>query len=227
MKLKFINLLFAAGLAVLLTVFGGCYDHGTDNQRIYGSGDLVSENRPASSFTSVSVEGSAEVQLLPSDTESLRIEADDNIIDKVITEIEDGTLHIYLEKGSYTNITVRAYVSMKKLESLSCSGSASFETKKPFDMDEFRCRINGSSSVKISGRANKEAIEISGTGNVSNYNLEASEAKVTISGAGNVQVTVKDKLEAVISGTGNITYDGNPQVVNQKIFGVGAINKRK
>lgn len=220
---KYFYLLIAA---VMLTA-AGCHDHGTDNQRIYGSGNLVTENRPVRGFNSVSVDGTADVQLIPANNEALRIEADDNIIGKVITEVEDGKLHIYLERGSYTNITVRAYVSASRLDAIECKGSASFTTAKPFAFDYIKCLINGTATVKLAGTANKEVIEINGTGTINNYDLEAKEATVAISGTGAVQVTAIEKLDATISGTGNITYAGDPIVVNQKVFGVGSINKKR
>jgi len=227
MKFRIRKHIFSLFIVTSLLAIAGCLDHGTDDQRIYGSGNLISQNRPVRDFSAVSVEGSADVQLIPSETTALSIEADDNIIDKVITEVENGKLHIYLEKGSYTNITVKAYVSMKKLEGIECKGSASFVTSKPFTMDYIKCLVNGTASIKLSGTANKEVIEINGTGNISNYALEAREAVVNISGTGAVQVTAIDKLDATISGTGSIIYAGDPPVVNQKIFGVGSITRKR
>lgn len=227
MKFKIKNYIYLLLGGLALINLSGCIDHPVDNERIYGSGRLVTENRSVRKFAGISVEGSASVQIIPAETESLKIQADDNIIDKVITSVEDGKLHIYLEKGSYTDITVKVFVEMNKLESLECNGSADFVTTKPFTMDYIKCVISGAASIKLAGTANHEDIEINGAGNISNYALEAAEANVNIRGTGSVEVNVTKKLDATISGTGSITYTGDPSIVNPKIFGIGSISKKR
>ena len=212
---------------ILIAGASGCLDNGTDDQKIYGSGNIISENRPVQSFNSINVDGTADVRLIPSDKNELKIEADDNIIDKVVTEVKNGKLYIYLERGSYTNVTIKAYVSIVNLEELECKGSASFISEKPFNINTLRCLINGTANIKLAGKANSEIIEIDGAGNISNFDLETREATVNINGTGSVQVTATEKLNATISGTGSITFAGDPAVVNQKINGVGSINKRR
>jgi hypothetical protein len=80
--------------------------------------------------------------------------------------------------------------------------------------------------LTISGTTNYESIEITGSGNVHNFGLISSFCTIIISGAGNVEANVTQQLNAVIAGTGNITYDGNPAVVHQTISGVGVIQPR-
>lgn len=220
------NYLFLILTGTILITVMGCKDDRVDSHQIYGSGKIVSQTRSVNSFTGILVGGIASVDITPSETELLRLEADDNIINKITTKVEGGKLKIVLEKGNYSNITVRAHVSMKTLAELNCDGTADFTTVKPFNMDVFNCVINGTGSVNVSGTANKEIIDINGTGSIRNFGLQAAEAAVAINGAGNAEIYVTKKLDAVISGTGNITYDGNTAEVNQKISGVGSIHKR-
>ena len=52
-------------------------------------------------------------------------------------------------------------------------------------------------------------------------------AKVTVTGAGSVNVYATQELNATVSGVGQITYAGDPPVVNKSVSGVGSINKKQ
>ena len=49
---------------------------------------------------------------------------------------------------------------------------------------------------------------------------------VTIEGLGNANVNVSEKLEATISGAGNLTYKGNPKEIIKEKSGLGSINQK-
>ena len=46
-----------------------------------------------------------------------------------------------------------------------------------------------------------------------------------ISGSGNATVTVSDRLDAQLSGSGQLTYYGNPPQVTQDVSGSGRVTK--
>jgi hypothetical protein len=50
---------------------------------------------------------------------------------------------------------------------------------------------------------------------------------VTVTGAGHVNVYATRRLDATVSGVGQITYDGDPPEVNRKVSGIGSINKKE
>src|ERR1700749_4697212 len=93
--------------------------------------DPNAQVRSASGYHGVSVSGSIELFLTQGNDESVVISADDtNIRDKVITEVDDGILRIYLERNKNkiqidwpNQKKIRAYVSVKDIDYLSSSGS--------------------------------------------------------------------------------------------------------
>jgi Putative auto-transporter adhesin, head GIN domain len=66
---------------------------------------------------------------------------------------------------------------------------------------------------------------ISGSGKVYASNLEADKCDVRISGSGDVEINVKSDLDANISGSGSVTYKGNPSHVNSHSSGSGKVRK--
>jgi len=50
---------------------------------------------------------------------------------------------------------------------------------------------------------------------------------IRVTGAGSVDVYATQQLDAIVSGVGQITYAGDPPVVNKNVSGIGTINKKQ
>jgi hypothetical protein len=85
--------------------------------------------------------------------------------------------------------------------------------------------ISGSGKIEAKGRARQVKAAISGSGKVLAANLETDRCDVRISGSGDVEINVKDELDANISGSGSVSYKGNPSKVNSHASGSGSVSK--
>jgi hypothetical protein len=199
----------------------------TGSNPIIGSGRLVSEPRLVGTFVGVRVTNFAKVFIIQDSTESLIIEADDNILDRVGTSVNNGILVVGLENGSYSNITVNVHATMRTIQLMESVGAADFQTVVPIHVDTIICRITGAGNVVLAGNATREVVEIVGAGNIHNFDLISASCFASISGTGNIDVNVTQQLDAFISGAGTIIYDGHPLVVNQTVTGVGSVRPRQ
>jgi hypothetical protein len=215
-------------VAMVAVLFVAC----TKNENVFGhdqivgSGRLVSQTRTVGTFSGIQVTNFAKVFVTQDEDESLRIESDDNVIDLVMTSVSNGTLVVGLRDGSYNNVTVNVYASMKTIKRLGSAGAADFFSTNSIHADSIVCRIEGAGSITLAGDANYELVEIVGAGDVHNFNLVSSSCYASISGTGNIEVNVSQQLDAVIAGSGVITYAGNPSVVRQTITGVGSLRRK-
>jgi len=213
--------------------------------------DPNAQVRSVSGFHGVSVSGSIELFLTQGNEESVVISADDtNIRDKVITEVEDGILHIYLERKNKIQIDwpnknrIRAYVSVKDIDYLSSSGSGKLHVEGnikadklkvdisgsgnlegAFTMKEFSLGISGSADADISGTAEKSEFHISGSGNIKSYDFSTEYCNASISGSGNVKVTVTKELSAHISGSGSVFIKGDGLIRDYSASGSGKFKR--
>ena len=73
-------------------------------------------------------------------------------------------------------------------------------------------------------KAKYHNIEISGTGKVNAYSLEAEEAKVRSTGVGECIVNASKKLDIYSSGIGKVRFKGDPEI-KSKQSGLGGIEK--
>ena len=191
-----------------------------------GSGQTASESRDVSGFTRVQLTGSGEVTVSQSDEESLTVEADRKLLPRVTSEVSNGTLILGLRRNtiSLASRTVRYHVGVRELAGLSVSGSGDV-TATDISTATLRVEISGSGRITTSGSAEVQELDISGSGSYRGADLASKTARVQITGSGDADLVVSDALDVRISGSGSVTYSGDPQVT-QQITGSGELIKK-
>ncbi len=194
-------------------------------ERVKGSGTIVSENRTTESFSGVHLSGSGNVYVTQGSPLSLRIEADDNVIKKVRTEVKNGVLGVEMENGSYNNVTLKVHVTMPEVHKLTVSGSGDIVGKTPITTNDLYTSISGSGNIKLAGKATVHDARISGSGSLSCFDLESENATIKVSGSGDCEVNATKQLKVSISGSGDVAYKGNPSI-SQSVSGSGSVRRR-
>lgn len=212
---------------------------------VRGSGKVVTENRAVSNYDSIALSSSGDLVITQGDTESLSIEAEENVMKYIRTVVRGHTLHIYLDPTSIVNIDpekpMRFHVAMKSVNGLDLSGSGTIYTEK-VAADDLEINVSGSGNItiddltanslsldisgsgesRIIGMVDREKITISGSGTVNHEELVSKDVTVNVSGSGKSYVNASDTLEIDVSGSGDVTYTGTPKVT-QHISGSGDI----
>jgi hypothetical protein len=85
--------------------------------------------------------------------------------------------------------------------------------------------VSGSGKIYAKGSAPVVEAAISGSGKVLAADLQADRCVVRIAGSGDVEINVKNELDANISGSGSVTYKGDPSKVNSHSSGSGNVRK--
>src|SRR5215208_2578356 len=121
---------------------------------VTGSGMLKTEMRPVSGFTAIDLSGSGHLTIEQTGTESLTIEAEDNILPLLTSDVSDGTLHLG-EKGNNLNILtetkpINYRLTVKDLSGLTVSGSAQVSANA-ITTGKLRVVLSGSGSILLSG----------------------------------------------------------------------------
>ena len=211
-----------------------------------GSGKVVTETREVSGFHAVEVDYPAQVLIKQGAKESLKLEAEDNLLPGLKTQVRDGVLEIFYKTadGKHVNPTktVKITIIVKDLSDahLTSAGDLTIEKLKTDNLDvslsgagnlnlddilvkALSVDLSGAGSMAASGTADDLNMTISGFGDFKGEDLHSRKANVDISGAGSATVWVDDDLTAGISGAGSISYYGSASVTRQ-ISGVGGVN---
>ncbi|GAP22182.1 head GIN domain-containing protein [Leptolinea tardivitalis] len=212
---------------------------------VRGSGNIITENRDVSHFNSMAFSVPGDLIITQGNEESLKIEAEDNLVPYIITEVRGNTLHIYADprKLAFLNPRkpMRFEVTLKELKSLDLSGSGSISSKEiktdtldanisgsgRMDFENLTANtlnidLSGSGVVALKGNVETESLDVSGSGDCDLSGLTSKSASINISGSGKTSVNATDNLDLNISGSGNLTYTGNPHIT-QSISGSGKI----
>ncbi|MCL5985535.1 MAG: DUF2807 domain-containing protein [Actinobacteria bacterium] len=207
-----------------------------------GSGNVITEERDVKDFNKAALTGVGNLIIEQGDGESLTIEAEDNILPKIVTRVKNGELSIGFVGGPTPLPTedIKFYLKVKDLSRIALSGtgvitSSKFETDNlEFDLsgagevnfkvsvDTIKTIVSGFGTIILAGDTGKQEVRVSGAGSYLAKDLVSKECDITISGAGSATVNVSEKLNVVISGAGSVNYIGNPEI-NQKITGPGSI----
>jgi hypothetical protein len=190
-----------------------------------GSGDVTSESRDVSGFDEVEMIGSGNLSIQQTGSESLTVEAEEDVLPKIRTEVVGNRLIIGPEPGATLNTTgpINYTLTVDDLNALKLAGAGSIDAQD-ISTDNLAVTISGAGAVNAAGEAESQDVNILGVGSYQAGDLESKVAKVNITGAGSAVVNVSDELYATVSGTGSVQYKGDP-TVHQNVSGIGRVSK--
>ena len=211
-----------------------------------GSGNVITETRDVSDFDRIEISYPATVFVSQGSNESLKIEAEDNLMPNLKTQVSNGRLEVFYRREGNKHVnptkTVKITIVVKdlsdvdfssagelvvqKLETnsldVSLSGAGNVELED-IQVSALSMSLSGAGSASASGVADDLQLSISGFGDFKGGDLHNKDARVEISGAGSATVWVDDELDAQVSGAGSVSYYGSPTVTRQ-ISGVGGVD---
>lgn len=209
---------------------------------IRGSGDMTTETRDVSGFTRIVLEGSGAVEVEVTGTESLTIEAEDNLISHITSEVGNGTLTLGTDASISPTREIVYSVSVAALDGITIEGSGNVTTENvetdlfeaaisgsgmitmdAIAVQTFDASISGSGRVEVSGTSSELTVSIPGSGTFEGSDLEAEGGIVEISGSGHAVVNVTISLIVDVSGSGSVEYLGDPASVHTDISGSGSV----
>lgn len=196
---------------------------GEQNQAIIkGSGKHSEENRALPDFIKIKVIGSVDIIYNQNSATSVKITGDDNIIHLIETNVNGDTLNISTKKSYTSQLPISLQITSPDLHAVFLDGSGKFIIDN-INSQQLSIDISGSSDITASGKVNNLDIQLSGSGDVNTKALDANDVTINIIGSGDLRVTAHKKLAATILGSGEISYFGNPGIIEKNIIGVGDI----
>lgn len=230
---------FSTLLFTIVILLAGCSVLGER-----GNGNVVRQERKVSDFNAIEVSGAFDVFLSLGLTQSVIVEADENLQPLISAEVHGSTLKIENKKPIRDSKSLKVYITVTDLRKIELSGAVDLQSQNKLTLTELSVEISGAtdadldiavqklevsssggSKLKFSGMANKVDMDVSGAVNIHAFDLLAEIASLSISGAGDAEINVTKELYADISGAGSVRYKGDPQKVDSNVSGAGSIRK--
>ncbi len=213
------------GILVLLgsSPIHGCTD--ASEQEILGSGNLVRETREVAAFTSVAFLTSGDLEIEVANREALLVEAEDNLLSRIETEVVDGELAIRHRGNKAPTPTkpLRFHLQARELDGITfaCGGSVSVPH---LETGRLEIRHSGSGRVDVGElQADVLTVHNSGSGAVSCERVKARLCRLFANGSGDTEIAHLEGLanDVRLTGAGRIVVSEG-SVVEQEIFVSGS-----
>jgi Putative auto-transporter adhesin, head GIN domain len=220
---------------------------GIFGKRVHGDGNIKTEDRPVSDFKNVDVSGAAKVLVSQGDHPSVKIEGDENLLpymevnqigNKIEVREKPGfnlvpttDLKVYVTAPVFNDIDASGacdIIGQSKIsnpEDIGMHVSGAGDIRMEVDAPRIKAEVSGSGSIYLKGQTKDVYLDLTGAGHAHCFDLLSESTKVDISGAGSAEVYASVKLEADVSGAGNVRYKGNAADVKQDVSGAGSVQK--
>ena len=212
---------------------------------VNGNKIVKTQDRPVASFHALKVSGGIDVELSQGNELKLQVEADENLLALIRTEVKDGVLNIYHDDNIQNAKTMKVHLTFQKLDAITASGGCDIESKQKLsfaklktdlsggcDMkleckaDNLVCILSGGCDAELKGEAEICSFDLSGGCDVKASELYLKKCTIDASGGSDVEVSVKNELTMEASGASDITYYGNPSKVTKSAHGASDINAK-
>ena len=211
---------------------------------VEGNGTISNTVRSLGSFHEVELDGSYDVELSQDATSSISIDADSNLLPLITTEIKGGKLTVSSDKNVNPSHRIKVIIHSPAYTSVDVEGAADVHSATPITSDQLSIALEGSGSyvmethvksltseisgsgkITLTGEASSHKCTISGSGDLLAAALPTATTNIEINGSGAAEVFVSDRLDADISGAGDVRYKGRVTEVHSNVSGSGRVER--
>lgn len=196
---------------------------------VKGTGNVKTEERPVSGeFTVIKVSEGLDVYVTQDDKASIIVEADENIIGLIRTDIQNDVLSIHLEEQVGWAESKKILVTLPHITRLETSSGSQLETNRTINADrleihsssgshltvsvnadEVNCHSSSGSHIRISGTTGIIYTDASSGAHIKANELKAKKAISKASSGANITVNASEESEATTASGGTVHNHGS------------------
>jgi len=209
---------------MILLIAAAAVSAGCSRPGIKGDGVVKTTNQSIADFSALVVSGGYKITW-SSGKPALTITTDQNLLPLIKATVSGNTLQIESEDNLRPTKGITITLSSASLADVQLNGAVDL-TASQLSGRGLKLESNGAADITIAGSVTNLEATLSGACRLNAKSLKAQTATVSLNGASYGDVTVTGALNASISGTGVLTYSGNPKSVEKNVSGVGSIRPR-
>ncbi len=230
-------------LFALFLMLSSCYFD--TKETLSGNGNVTEESRNVSGFQLLKVSNGLDVFISQDDKENIRVVADENLMEHIRTEVNNGELDIYSDVSIRMAKSKKIYLHYKDLNAIKISSagdvksenmmhagkllldlSSAGDLKLEVAAEEISVEISSSGNAHLSGKTGYLEASLSSAGDLYAFDLEAAKGDIQVSSAGNARVNITGEARFTCSSAGNIIYAGEPDIREINTSSAGNVRKR-
>ena len=212
---------------------------------IDGSGNVITEKRNINQeFTKITASTGVNVIVEQGSPTEVEVETDDNLIEYVVTEVENGTLKVKIEGNINLMTTINVRVKTKSISNLESSSGSSITSKNilngtsialksssgseidvELEYENVNCESTSGSDLKVSGKTLRLETKSSSGSEINASNLAANDVYAQSTSGSTTTVKPIVKLSAKASSGSSIDYVQEPKNVSKEETSGGSVSK--
>ena len=218
------------------------------SKKIKGNGNVVTIERSVGDYESIASAGWFDVVLISGEEGRITLKGEENLLEYIETEVKNGKLTIKKEKGVNLRSSnwkggIVVTIPIEEISAISLAGSGDVISRTTIKTERFKASLAGSGDVTLSveasdfeaslsgsgdmefeGSATNFKVSVAGSGDIDAFGLNAEFVEANVAGSADLNVTANQAIKARVSGSGDITYKGNPTKIDSKTSGAGDIS---
>lgn len=202
----------------------------------HGNGNVVTADRVIEgSFDSVEASEGLDIIINQGTEQKITVEADENLHDLILTELLGNTLKVHCKNNIGRATSKKIFVSIpevRKLESTSGADvwsmgvikgnslhlktSSGADIQAEVEVTDVLLETSSGSDIDVSGKATNVTAHASSGSDIDAGLLEAVNARAEASSGADITVNSSEKIDIKTSSGGDVSYRGNPAIVQKQ-----------
>lgn len=192
---------------------------------VKGSGVTATEKRAATGFKRIEAGGMFEIEAVAQKDFAVEVDADDNLLQYVQTEVSGDTLEIRLTRKVSTKTPIKIRIAAPSIEAVDISGASRINVAD-VKGEVLNVELSGASKAKVTGTVNRLEADLSGASQLDAPELKSVDANVDASGASRASVFANGDLTTHLSGASHLDYAGNPTIGERRTSGASSMTAK-
>jgi len=210
-----------------------------------GNGNVVTEERTISpDFNEINVSQGLDVYISQSDAVGLSVEADENLQDLIMTDVENSILRIYTKENIRRAQSKKIILSIETISAIKATSGSDVYSSNTISLsnldlhatsgaditldvitDILECKSTSGSDIKVTGTTTNFMAEATSGSDIDASNLKAEISNVKATSGADISVHTSKELTANATSGGDVKYSGNPKKVNKSDNSAGSVKQ--
>ncbi len=211
-----------------------------------GSGNVVTVERDISSdFDQIKVSQGLDLYITQSNDVALSVEADENLHDLIMTDVENNILRIYSSENIRSASSKKIILNINDISAIKATSGSDVYSTNTIEVDNLElvctsgadmkldvktqtlnCRSTSGSDIRVSGTTDILIAAATSGSDIKANELKAKTSEVKATSGADISVNTSKALTARATSGGDIRYSGNPEKVNKSDSSSGSVRQQ-
>lgn len=188
-----------------------------------GEGDetaMVTRTLALDTSQPLEIAAPVELRYIKGDTARLTVRGPERLMKGLAWE--KGQLSLK-EDHWFHNRSLKIEITAPEMPDLLYRGAGDIRLEH-IDQPALALEMAGAGNITARGRVQELTVQSRGAGNIDLSELVARDAIVSLAGVGNIDINASGKVDATLSGAGNVSLHRKPAELTSRIHGIGSID---